>query len=45
VPTVVLCWPTISEADVGGIAVEVDPSHQYSVKSCCHVTDGSRGAV
>ena len=45
VPTVVLCWPTISEADVGGMAVWVEPSHQYSVTCCCHVTDGSRGAV
>lgn len=31
--------------DIGGMAVEVDPSHQYSTTSCCHVIDGSRGAV
>ena len=42
---ILLCWPTTSEADVGGMAVRVEPSHQYSVKFCCRVTDGSRGAV
>jgi len=40
-----LCWPTMSEADVGGIAVEVKPSHQYPITFCCCVADGSRGAV
>ena len=29
---ILLYWPTISEADVGGMAVEVEPSRQYSVK-------------
>ena len=38
-------WPMTSEADVGAMAVEVEPSHQYSVTFCCCVTDGSRGAV
>lgn len=38
-------WPTTSEADVGGTAVECEPSHQYSITCCCRVTDGSRGAV
>jgi len=33
-----------SEADGGGMAVEVEPSHQYSLRFCCHVPDGSRGA-
>ena len=42
---VLLCRPVASEADVGGMAVEVEPSHQYSVPCCCCVTDGSRGAV
>ena len=42
---ILLYWPTVSEVDVGGTAVEVEPSHQYSVEFCCHVTDGSRGAV
>ena len=40
-----LYWPTISEADIGGMAVEAESSHQYSVTCCCCVTDGSRGAV
>lgn len=31
VPPVLLCWPTISEVNVGAVAVEVEPSHQYSV--------------
>jgi len=35
----------MSEADVGGMAAEVEPSHQYSATFCCCVTDGSRGAV
>ena len=34
-PPILLCWPTVSEADVGGIAVEIEPSHQYSVTFCC----------
>jgi len=40
-PPALLCWPT-SDADGGGTAVDVEPSHQYSI-TC--VTDGSRGAV
>jgi len=35
----------MSEADVGGMAVEVEPSHRYPIPFCCCVTDGSRGAV
>ena len=31
--------------DIGGMAVEVEPSHQYSITFCWCVTDGSRGAV
>jgi len=27
---ILLCWPTTSEADTGGTAAEVEPSHQYS---------------
>jgi len=42
---ILLCWPMMSEADVGDVAVEVEPSCQYSVKFCCRATDGSRGAV
>jgi len=30
-PLILLCWPMASEADVGDMAVEVEPSHQYSV--------------
>ena len=41
----ILCWPKKPEADVGVIAVEAEPSHQYSVTCCCCVTDGSRGAL
>jgi len=37
--------PTVSEVDAGGIAVEVEPFHQYFVTFCCRVTDDSRGAV
>ena len=39
------CLPTMSEADVGGMAVVVESSHQYSVTFRYRVTDGSRGAV
>ena len=42
---ILLCWPTISEVGVGGMAVEAEPSHQFSVPCCCCVTDGSRGAI
>ena len=42
---ILLCWPPMSEADAGGMAMEVEPSHQYSVTFCCGVTDGSRGEV
>lgn len=35
-PPILLCGPTTSEAnDGGGIAVEVEPSHQYSIIFCC----------
>ena len=40
-----LCWPMTTEADAGGMAVQVEPFHQYSVTCCCHVTESSRGAV
>jgi len=38
-------WPVTSEADVGGMAAEVEPSHQHPIPCCCCVTDGSRGAL
>jgi len=34
-----------SAADVSGMAVEVEPSKQYSATFSYCVTDGSRGAV
>ena len=37
----ILCWPTISEVDVDGIAVGVEHSHQYSITFCFCVTDGN----
>jgi len=43
-PPILSRWSVTSQADVGGMAVEVEPSHQYS-DMCCGVKDGSRGAV
>ena len=42
---VLWCWSTVWEEDVGDMAVEVEPSYQYSITCCCCVTDGSRGAL
>jgi len=39
------CGPMALETDAGDTAVEVEPPHQYSITFCCHMTDGSRGAV
>lgn len=25
-PPILLCWPTVSEVDIGGVAVEAEPS-------------------
>ena len=44
-PPFLFCWPTTSEADVGGMAVEVEPSCLYSITCCCCVTDGSSGTA
>ena len=44
-PPILLCWPATSEVDIGGVAVEVESSHQYLVPFCCCMMDGSRGAV
>ena len=44
-PPILLCWPMMSETDGGGIAVEGKLSHQHFITFCCHVTDGSGGAV
>ena len=42
---ILFSWPMMSKADGGSMEVEAEPSHQYSVTVCCHVTDGSGGAV
>ena len=34
-PPILLCWPTMSKADVGGMAVGVESSYQYSIPLCC----------
>ena len=44
-PLILFCWPTKSEAGVGDMAVEVEPSRHYAVKFYCRATDESRGAV
>jgi len=44
-PFILLCWPTTSKVCIGGVAVEAEPFHQYSIAFCCCVTDGSREAV
>ena len=44
-PLILLRWPMMSELDVSSMAVEDQPSHQNCLTVCCHVTDGSRGAV
>lgn len=36
---------TMSEVNAGGMAVEVEPSHQYCVIFCYCVAYGSKGAV
>ena len=45
IPTISWLRPTKSETDVGGMAVELEPSHQCPVPCGCCVTDGSGGAV
>ena len=42
---ILLCWSMMSEVDVGDMAVEVEPSHQYPTPCGSHMTDGSRGAL
>jgi len=44
-PPILLRWPTMLEADVGVMAVERKPPHQYSIRFSCRVTDGNTGAV
>jgi len=45
IPPILLHWPTMSEVDVGDMAVKVESSCQYSITFCHRVTDCSRGAV
>jgi len=45
IPPMLLRWPTMPEADVGGMAVEAEHSHPSSITHCSCVADGSRGAV
>ena len=33
-PAILWCWPTASEVDVGGMAVDAEPSHQYPITLC-----------
>lgn len=42
---ILVCWPTMSEAHVGGMAVKVEHSHQHSVTFCWCVTDSSNGTL
>lgn len=42
---ILLYWPKMSEADVDGMAVEVETSRQHPTTFCCSVTDGRKGAV
>jgi len=43
--SILLLWPTTSEADVGGMAVEVEPSQQHYITFCFQETNRSKGAV
>lgn len=40
IPLVLLCWITMSEADIGGMAAEAESSKQYSATFCCHAANG-----
>lgn len=40
---ILVCWPTMSAVDVDGMAMEVEPSQQYSLALCCCAIGGSRG--
>jgi len=45
IPPVLLCWPTTSKANGGGMVIEPEPSCLYSIMFHCRETGGSRGAV
>lgn len=38
---ILLRWSTTSEVEGGDMAVEIEPSHKYSITFCCHETGGS----
>lgn len=42
---ILLCWPTMSEVDVGGMVAEDEFYCQYSITFCSCVMDDSREAV
>jgi len=42
---ILLYWPAMSDAYVGGIAVELERCHQQSITYCFCMKDGSRGAI
>ena len=39
-PPIWICFPT-TEGDGGIMVADAQPSHQYSITCCCHMTDGS----
>ena len=41
-PSILWCWPTMSKMYVGGMAIEAELSHHYSITFFCCVTHGSR---
>ena len=44
-PSILFCLLTLSEVDIGGMAVKVEPSYQYPITFYCCATGASRGAV
>jgi len=38
-PPILIYWLSMSEADVGDMAAEVEPSCHYPVPFCCSVTE------
>jgi len=44
-PSILFCLLTLSEEDIGGMALKVEPSYQYPITCYCCATGASRGAV
>jgi len=44
-PPILLCWPMKATVNGGNMAVDVEPSCQYSITCWCCAIDGSRGAI